>query len=215
MRPAESAGLHDLLGEHLSVGSPNPVAKSISVIAGMLAGADSIDDLDVLRHGGMRRCFAGVRAPSTLGAYLRVFTHGHVQQLNAVGGRLLAGLTARAPGLLAGADAMTFVDIDDTIRKVNGYSKQGNLRLQRSVRAERAARRPLHPARRRRAAAHGHRRLRLQCRTSARSGGRDHAPSRGERTADGARRPALSSYATIRAATRGKAWFSVTARMSP
>ena len=64
LRLGEAAGLHELLDEHLSVASPNPVVKSASVIAGMLAGADSIDDLDVLRHGGMRRCFAGVRAPS-------------------------------------------------------------------------------------------------------------------------------------------------------
>lgn len=41
----------------------------------------------------MPRLFAGVRAPSTLGTFLRSFTHGHVQQLDAVGGRLLAGLT--------------------------------------------------------------------------------------------------------------------------
>lgn len=102
MRLGEAAGLHELLDEHLSVASPNPVVKSASVIAGMLAGADSIDDLDVLRHGGMRRCFAGVRAPSTLGSYLRSFRHGHVQQLDAVASRLLAGLAARVPGLLAG-----------------------------------------------------------------------------------------------------------------
>ncbi len=34
------------------------------VLAGMLAGADSIDDLDVLRHGAMGKLFGGVRAPS-------------------------------------------------------------------------------------------------------------------------------------------------------
>ncbi len=81
LRLAESAGLHDLLGEHLSVPSPNPASKTVGVVAGMLAGADSIDDLDLLRHGGMPRLFAGVRAPSTLGTFLRSFTHGHVQQV--------------------------------------------------------------------------------------------------------------------------------------
>ncbi len=70
LRLAESAGLHDLLGARLSVGSPNPVAKSVSVVGGMLAGADCIDDLDLLRRGGMGRIFGGVRAPSTLGTYL-------------------------------------------------------------------------------------------------------------------------------------------------
>ena len=104
LRLAESAGLYELL-EGLSVDSPNPVAKAASVVGGMLAGADSIDDLDLLRHGGMARLFGGVRAPSTLGTFLRTFTHGHVQQLDAAGGRLLAGLTAQVPGLLAGADA--------------------------------------------------------------------------------------------------------------
>src|SRR3546814_1326573 len=64
---AESAGLHDLLDAKLTVNSPNATVKATSVIAGMLTGADSIDDLDVLRHGGMPRLFAGVRAPSTLG----------------------------------------------------------------------------------------------------------------------------------------------------
>lgn len=90
----------------------------------MLAGADCIDDLDLLRHGGMGRLFDGVRAPSTLGTYLRSFTHGHVQQLDAVSSRLLAGLAARVPGLLAGGDQVAFVDVDDTIREVHGYAKQ-------------------------------------------------------------------------------------------
>jgi len=124
---AESAGLHDLLDEHLSVGSPNPALKSAGVVAGMLAGADSIDDMDVLRHGGMPRLFTGVRAPSTIGTFLRAFTHGHVQQLDAVGSRLLAGLTARVPGLLKGGtdpDGIAFLDLDDTVRQVHGYAKQ-------------------------------------------------------------------------------------------
>src|SRR6266540_1758511 len=124
---AEAAGLHDLLEEHLSVGSPHPVAKATSVVGGMLAGADSIDDMDLLRHGGMPKVFSGLRAPSTLGTYLRTFTHGHVQQLDAVSSRLLARLAARVPGLLAGAEAedgIGFIDVDDTIREVHGYAKQ-------------------------------------------------------------------------------------------
>ena len=47
----------------------------------MLAGEDSIDDLDIARHGGMRSLFSSVYAPSTLGSFLRTFTHGHVRQL--------------------------------------------------------------------------------------------------------------------------------------
>ena len=69
----------------------------------MVAGADSIDDMDLLRHGGMGRLFTGVRAPSTLGTFLRAFTFGHVRQLDAVAARLLADLAAATP-LLPGAD---------------------------------------------------------------------------------------------------------------
>ncbi len=79
MRLAERAGLHDLLHGHLTVASPNAPVKAASVIAGMLAGADCIDDLDVLRHGGMGKVFSGVRAPSTLGTFLRSFSFGHVR----------------------------------------------------------------------------------------------------------------------------------------
>jgi hypothetical protein len=128
LRLAESAGLYDLLEAGLTVPSPNAGIKTAGVIGGMLAGADSIDDLDVLRHGGMGRLFAGVRAPSTYGTFLRTFTHGHVQQLDAIGSRLLAGLAQRVPGLLAGArtgEGITFLDVDDTIRQVHGYAKQG------------------------------------------------------------------------------------------
>jgi len=85
LRLAEGAGLTDLLGGDPNVPSPNAVAPSRSVIAGMLAGADSIDDLDLLRSGGMGRVLDGVRAPSTLGTYLRTFTHGHVQQVDKAG----------------------------------------------------------------------------------------------------------------------------------
>ena len=125
---AESAGFYDLLDDRLSVGSPNATLKATGVVAGMLSGADSIDDLDGLRHGGMERLFSGVRAPSTLGTFLRSFTHGHVQQLDAVNSQLLAGLAARVPQLLAGtgnAGGLAFIDVDDTIREVHGYAKQG------------------------------------------------------------------------------------------
>jgi hypothetical protein len=126
LRLAESSGLYDLL-EGLSVPSPNAGAKTAAVIGGMLAGADSIDDLDLLRHGGMGKLFTGVRAPSTLGTFLRSFTHGHVQQLDKINTGLLAGLTTWVPGLLAGgqADGIAFLDVDDTVREVHGYAKQG------------------------------------------------------------------------------------------
>ncbi|EYR61767.1 transposase, partial [Actinotalea ferrariae CF5-4] len=87
-----------------------------------------IDDLDLLRSGGMARVVPGVRAPSTLGTFLRSFTHGHVQQVDKISAALLAGLAGQVPGLLAGgrgAGGMVFIDVDDTIRAVHGYAKQG------------------------------------------------------------------------------------------
>ena len=95
-----------------------------AVVAGMVAGADCIDDMDLLRHGGMGRLFGGVRAPSTLGTFLRAFTFGHVRQLDAVAERVLAGLAGRSP-LLGGASTLAFVDVDDTVKQTYGYAKQG------------------------------------------------------------------------------------------
>ena len=80
--------------------------------------------MDLLRHGGMNRLFTDVRAPSTLGTFLRVFTFGHVRQLDAVAAQLLTRLTAATP-ILPGLSTVAFVDIDDTVRQTFGYAKQG------------------------------------------------------------------------------------------
>ena len=99
---AESAGLRDLADEHLSVPTDkgaNAGLKVASLVGGMVCGADSIDDMALLRHGGMGRVFARAYAPSTLGSFLRAFTFGHVRQLDAVASRFLiavAGLTRLA-----------------------------------------------------------------------------------------------------------------------
>ena len=124
---AEQCGLGQLLARHLTVqgtAGSNASVKACSVVFGMVAGADSIDDLDLLRHGGMHRLLPDVRAPSTLGTFLRAFSFGHVRQLDAVAARLLTALAQRTP-LLPGAGEMTFIDIDDTVREVHGYAKQG------------------------------------------------------------------------------------------
>lgn len=120
---AESAGLSEAVGELVRLPAANVAAKVRTVVAGMLAGADSFDDLDVLRAGGTARVIPGMRAPSTIGTFLRSFTHGHVLQLHAANRRLLAGLAAKAPGLVGG-DELVFVDVDDTISEVHGYQKQ-------------------------------------------------------------------------------------------
>jgi len=90
----------------------------------MVAGADSIEGMDLLRHGGMARLFTGVYAPSTLGSFLRSFAFGHVRQLDAVAARLVADLAGRTP-LLSGAAQICYLDVDDTIGATYGYAKQG------------------------------------------------------------------------------------------
>jgi hypothetical protein len=77
MTLAERAGLHDLARAHVRVpgsAGSNPHVKVTALVAGMVAGADSIDGMDLLRHGGMGRVFTAARAPSTLGTFLRSFT---------------------------------------------------------------------------------------------------------------------------------------------
>ena len=128
---ARSAGLQELAQTHLSVPTDkgtNAGLKVTSLVAGMVAGADSIDDMALLRHGGMGRVFAGAYAPSTLGSFLRSFTFGHVRQLDAVASRFLARLAEQAPLIATPNDTSerVMLDIDDTIIEVHGHSKQGS-----------------------------------------------------------------------------------------
>src|SRR5215210_4256809 len=71
------AGLRELADERLSLPTDkgaNACLKLSSLVAGMAAGADSIDDMALLRHGGMGKLFTAAYAPSTLGSFLRAFT---------------------------------------------------------------------------------------------------------------------------------------------
>lgn len=130
VRLAERAGLPRLTAQTVRIGGSgngggaNPAAKVMSLVAAMCAGADSIDDADRLRHAAMPIAFAGVRAPSTLGTFLRSFSHGHGLQLHAVHRRLLAELARQAP-LLPGAGQVAFIDVDSTHKRVFGRAKQG------------------------------------------------------------------------------------------
>jgi Transposase DDE domain group 1 len=131
MELAEQAGLSRLLDEHVRFsservksGAANPTPKLTSIVAGMAAGADSIDDLDVTRSGGMKKLFGGVYACATLGIFLREFTHGHVRQLAAVLRRSLIALAGRTP-VLAGITDRAYIDIDSLLRPVYGKAKQG------------------------------------------------------------------------------------------
>jgi hypothetical protein len=127
MALAERAGLGELAGEHVRIGRPCGVNAQVKIgclVAGMTAGADSIDDMDLLRHGALPGLFGGLRAPSTLGSFLRSFTWGNVAQLQKVHRLVLAELARRAP-LLPGADTLAFLDIDSQQKRVYGYHKQG------------------------------------------------------------------------------------------
>ena len=128
MALAAHCDLDGLADEHLSVPTDkgaNAGRKITSLVAGMVAGADSIDDMALLRHGAMGTIFDHPYAPSTLGSFLREFTFGHVHQLDAVGSRFLCGLADRTP-IVAGIEGTVFVDIDDTIIEVCGHGKQGS-----------------------------------------------------------------------------------------
>ena len=104
---AQQCDLAAVADEHLRLPTDkgaNAGAKVTSLVAGMVAGADSIDDMALLRHGAMGALFDRPYAPSTLGSFLREFTFGHVRQLDAVAARVLTRLGERprwSPGSTA------------------------------------------------------------------------------------------------------------------
>jgi len=131
MALATQTGLPALLADKINIakprvksGSANPAPKLATLIAGMCAGADSIDDVDLVRCGGMKTLFDAVYAPSTIGTLLREFSFGHVRQLESVLRHHLMALCGRVE-LLPGAEARAFVDIDSLLRPVYGHAKQG------------------------------------------------------------------------------------------
>src|SRR3954447_19678988 len=129
MALARTAGLSKLADERMSVPTDKGAhagLKLSSLVAGMAAGADSIDDMALLRHGDMAKVFTGAYAPSTLGSFLRAFTFGHVRQLDAVASRFLGNLATNTDLLGGPTDTgPVLVDLDDTIVEVHGYAKQG------------------------------------------------------------------------------------------
>ena len=104
-------------------GAALPGRKVMSLVHGMVAGADSIDDMNVLRAGSTGRILGHrVMAPSTLGTFLRAFTFGHVRQLD----RVLDVTLQRAWQAGAGpGDGPLVIDLDSFIGEVYGYEKQG------------------------------------------------------------------------------------------
>ena len=131
MRLAEQTGLGQLLSQRVRItaariksGAANPSPKLTTLIAGMCAGADCIDDVDLVRSGGMTTLFDGVYALSTIGTLLREFSFGHARQLESVLREHLVALSERVD-LLPGAQQQVFIDIDSLLRPVYGHAKQG------------------------------------------------------------------------------------------
>ena len=120
-------GLGELVDRHVDLGCApgraNTGDKLMTLVASALAGGDCIDDADALRSGGTARVLGCVvKAPSTLGTFLRSFRWGHVRQLDRVSRELLA--RAWAAGAGAGDGPLT-IDLDSTICETYGLAKEG------------------------------------------------------------------------------------------
>ena len=124
---ARHLGLPQLVDRHLDLGRApgraNSGDKMMTLVASALAGGDCIDDADVLRSGGTASVIGGtVKAPSTLGTFLRSFRWGHVRQLDRVSRELLAQAWQAGAGP---GDAPLTIDLDSTICETYGRAKEG------------------------------------------------------------------------------------------
>ena len=114
---ARHLGLPELVRQRLDLGDAPGLAntgdKMLTLVASALAGGDCIDDADVLRTGGTACTLGGtVKAPSTLGTFLRSFRWGHVRQLDRVSRELLARAWQAGAGP---GDSPLTIDLDSTI----------------------------------------------------------------------------------------------------
>ena len=124
---AQHLGLGELVDRHVDLGDApgraNPGDKLLTLVASALAGGDCIDDADVLRAGRTASAIGCVvKAPSTLGTFLRSFRWGHVRQLDRVSRELLARAWAAGGGP---GDAPLTIDLDSTICETYGLGKEG------------------------------------------------------------------------------------------
>ena len=124
---ARHLGLRELVDHHLDLGGApgraNTGDKMLTLVASALAGGDCIDDADALRAGGTVGVLGCVvKAPSTLGTFLRSFRWGHVRQLDRVSRQLLARAWAAGPGP---GDSPLTIDLDSTICETYGLAKEG------------------------------------------------------------------------------------------
>ena len=124
---AQHLGLRELVDRQLDPGGApgraNTGDKLLTLVASALAGGDCIDDADALRAGGTAGVLGCVvKAPSTLGTFLRSFRWGHVRQLDRVSRQLLARAWAAGAGP---GDAPLTIDLDSTICETYGRAKEG------------------------------------------------------------------------------------------
>ena len=124
---AHHLGLGELVDRHVDLGEApgraNAGDKALTLVASALAGGDCIDDADALRAGGTEQVLGcAVKAPSTLGTFLRSFQWGHVRQLDRVSREALA--RAWAAGAGPGDDPLT-IDLDSTVCETYGLAKEG------------------------------------------------------------------------------------------
>ena len=124
---AQHLGLPQLVQECLDLGNApgraNTGDKIVTLVASALAGGDCIDDADVLRTGGTAGALGCVvKAPSTLGTFLRSFRWGQVRQLDRVSRDLLARAWAAGAGP---GDGPLTIDLDSTICETYGLAKEG------------------------------------------------------------------------------------------
>ncbi|WP_059039070.1 IS1380 family transposase [Gordonia desulfuricans] len=127
MRLAQTCGLQELGDQWLTIPTDtgaNAGRKLSAIVMGMVMGADTIDGLSIIGHGGMGTIYGHTHAPSTLGTFLRACTRGTVAQYEAIATRLLAGLIEHTH-LLNPAGERVLVDLDDTINQCYGHQKQG------------------------------------------------------------------------------------------
>ena len=119
-------GLRELVSKHVDLGNApgraNTGDKLVTLVASVLASADCIDDADALRSGSAGRVLGCVvKAPSTLGTFLRSFRWGHVRQLDRVSRELLARAWAAGAGP---GDGPLTIDLDSTICETYGLGKE-------------------------------------------------------------------------------------------
>jgi Transposase DDE domain group 1 len=124
---AQRLGIEQVVDQQVDLGgrpgAHRPGRKVLTLVHAILAGADCIDDADVLRTGSTAEVLSHqVMAPSTIGTFLRSFTFGHVRQLDRVAETIMGRAWAAGAGP---GEAPVTIDVDSTVCEVHGHHKQG------------------------------------------------------------------------------------------